>query len=125
MFICVYLWPEFIIAAISPERQFAYCLPDLGVTIWATDHGKPVPLHGEPVCVPAGGSMERALRLGSVSPRVRRDRGVAVPFGALEITGLSGSMAVEADWDRSSAAAADIAVGWDRSSAAVADTAVD
>jgi hypothetical protein len=32
---------------------------------------------------------------------------------------------VEADWDRSSAAAADTAVDWDRSSVAAADIAVD
>ena len=36
--------PDWIIAAASPEKYFAYCLPSLGLTIRVTNHGSPVPL---------------------------------------------------------------------------------
>jgi len=36
--------PEWIIAAVEPEKEFAYCLPELGLTILVGDHERPLPL---------------------------------------------------------------------------------
>jgi hypothetical protein len=36
--------PAFIISAVSSEKEFAYCLPDLGMTVEVGGHGNKIPL---------------------------------------------------------------------------------